>query len=118
LNPAPLFLLGAGSKRGTRTSEKSRRRDASTRRGVCSVSAVTQGPGEILPAEGNKHPLLARRFQTSVRSWFSTKKGKKITAKKQNLLGKTQKKMRFLQTAGIILTRLSNKLSADMLKNR
>jgi len=28
LNPAPLFLLGAGSRRGTRTSEKSSRRDA------------------------------------------------------------------------------------------
>src|ERR1700677_171777 len=49
--PRPLFLLGRGSTRGIPNAARSSRRDASTRRGGCSASAVTTRVRNILPAK-------------------------------------------------------------------
>src|SRR5208282_5036450 len=78
LNPAPLFLLGAGSRRGTRTSEKSRRRDASTWRGGCSVFTVTPRAGIDIARRRERHPLLAGRFLTGKAKGFQQKQKGKI----------------------------------------
>jgi hypothetical protein len=88
LSSAPLFLLGAESRRGTLTSEKGRRRDASTRRGVCSVSTVTTEAGKGIVHRSERRSLFASNFLASKAERFSNKTKSKCQWRTQGKLAR------------------------------